>query len=401
VLLFGIAGRFTDNKSRIVKHRDGRKEKKAGAVNKYPSDFEWIKRTYPFFNSDPLAYKRAIEETQRLRFRTEIDYLKKGAWLSQWEFVGPVNIGGRIVDIEFNPKYPDIVYAGAATGGVLKSTDMGRTWRAVFDEQATLTIGDIAVDPNNPDIIYVGTGEANGGHNNFPGGGIYKSLNGGNTWSYVGLDSSVSIGRVIIDPVNSNNIYVAAVGSYFAPNSQRGVYKSTDGGQSWQRSLFVSDSTGAIDIIMDPVNPSFLMVAMWERVRRPSSAHLYGPSSGIYRSTDAGKSWSLLGSSTGLPNSLVQNVGRIGLAQSRTNPAIIYALYTDGYFVTGLYKTSDYGNSWSRMDPLNKITSGTSNFSWYFGQLRVHPVNPDIVYVMDVAFMRSSDGQYLADFIWI
>jgi photosystem II stability/assembly factor-like uncharacterized protein len=186
-------------------------------------------------------------------------YLAKGESANLWEFAGPVNIGGRVVDIEFNPVNPTIVYAAAATGGVFKSTDTGVTWTSVFDDQAMLSIGDIAVDPVNPDIVFVGTGEANGGHNNFPGGGVYKTTDAGNTWTYLGLDSTTSIGRIIINYNNPQEIYLAAVGSYFSPNPQRGIYKSTDGGITWNKSLFVSDSTGAIDIVMHPSNPQWLM----------------------------------------------------------------------------------------------------------------------------------------------
>jgi photosystem II stability/assembly factor-like uncharacterized protein len=206
------------------------------------------------------------------------------------------------------------------------------------------------------------------------------------------LDSAETIGRVIINPSDPNEIFVAAVGSYFTPTHQRGIFKSTNGGTSWSQSLFVSDSTGAIDIVMDPTNPDFLLAAMWERVRRPNSSHLYGPSSGIYRSTDNGETWQLLGPSTGLPNASSTNVGRIGLAISNTNPNISYALYNDGAVYIGLYKTTDYGSNWTNADPDMEILNGVSNFSWYFGQVRINPTDPNKIYVMDVGFMSSNDG---------
>lgn len=363
-----------------------------GEGKEYPSDWALLQRTFPYYNYSPEAVRTAIEQAKILRASTEKSYNLSKRQMTQWEFAGPENIGGRVVDIEFNPQNPNIVYAASATGGILKSTDKGLSWFHIFDDQSTLTIGDLAVDPKNPEVIYAGTGEANGGHNNMPGNGIYKSYDAGRTWKYTGLDSTASIGRIIIDPVNTQNIYAAAVGSYFAPNSQRGIYKSTNGGASWQKSLFISDSTGAIDIIMDPSNPAFLMAAMWERVRRPSSSHLYGPSSGIYRSTNAGASWTIIPPASGLPDADKQLVGRIGLAQCASSPSVIYALYTDGTNITGLYKSINYGSSWTKTDPSGQLNSGTAGFSWYFGQVRVKPSDPNTVYVMDVAFMRSTDG---------
>jgi len=355
----------------------------------YPNEWAYIQRTYPYFNADPDAYIKAIERVKEIKK----NQLNKKDWRNiQWEFAGPVNIGGRVVDIEFNPVDPTIVYAASATGGIFKSSDMGVTWFPIFDEQNVLPIGDIAVDPVNPNIIYVGTGEANGGHNNFAGGGVFKSTNAGSTWQFLGLEKTVSIGRIVIDPTNTDIIYLAAVGSYFAPNPERGIYKSTDGGNSWFKSLFVSDSTGGIDIVMDPTNSSFLMVSMWERVRQPNASHLYGPTGGIYRTTNGGADWELLGSSRGLPDANSENVGRIGLAISQSNPGISYALYNDGANYLGLYKTTDYGDSWTIADPNFQIFNGVSNFSWYFGQVRIHPTNPQIIYTMDVAFMRSTNG---------
>src|SRR5690606_13628966 len=352
----------------------------------YPYEWAWVQKTYPYDNADADVYIKAIEHVKRMK-ETQADTPFSNV---HWEVAGPVNIGGRVVDIEFNPKNPDIAYAGSATGGVFKSVDMGVTWFPVFDEQSVLPVGDIAVDPVNPDIIYVGTGEANGGHNNFAGGGVFKSADAGNTWQFLGLEKTYSIGRIIVDPVNPNNIYLAAVGSYFAPNPERGIYKSTNAGLSWEKSLFISESTGGIDLIMDPTNPSFLIAAMWERVRRPNSSHLFGPTSGIYRTTNAGNTWEHL--TNGLPNPLTQDVGRIGLAISQSNPNINYALYNDGYIYSGLYKTTNKGDSWINADPDYDINVGVSNFSWYFGQVRIHPTNPEIVYAMDVSFMRSTNG---------
>jgi photosystem II stability/assembly factor-like uncharacterized protein len=357
-----------------------------------PNEWLTMQRMFPYMKADPDVYIKALEQAYKLQRKTGENRLTKNENIAHWEFAGPSNIGGRVVDIEINPSDPNIIYSAFATGGVFKSTDMGTSWFPVFDSLNILTIGDIAIDPVNPDILYVGTGEANGGHNNFPGAGVFKSTDAGKTWRFLGLTNTTSVGRIIVNPANDDIVYLAAVGSYFSPNPERGVYKSTDGGSSWNKSLFVSDSTGAIDIVMNSNNPEFLFAAMWERVRRPNSAHLYGPSSGIYRTTNGGRNWELLNSTTGLPNSNKQNIGRIGLAMSFSNPNVTYALYNDGTYITGLYKTTDYGDSWVNVDADNDLSGGSSNFSWYFGQVRVHPTNPEIVFVLDVGFMRSTDG---------
>ena len=366
----------------IIDDRDSENER---GPDSYPAEYFWLQRTFPFGKADNDVYRKALQQRKQMP-----GILKKNSALS-WKFAGPENIGGRMVDVEFDPSDGNTVYAAAATGGVFVSYDKGLNWHAVFDDQAVLTIGDIAIDPVNTQTLYVGTGEANGGHNNFPGGGVYKSTDGGETWEFMGLGNTASIGRIVVDPLNPQRVFVAAVGSYFAPNPERGVYVSEDGGASWTQSLFVSDSTGAIDLVMDQANPDYMLAAMWERVRRPverSGTHLYGNSSGIYRTTDGGKSWQELGPSTGLPDAELERVGRIGLAMYPGDTKILYALYNDGSEITGLYRSNDGGDSWTKTD-----ANPTGNtFSWYFGQVRVHPTNPDMVYALDIAFSRSENG---------
>ncbi len=353
---------------------------------KFPSDIEYIKRTFPHYQADPSAHLEALEKAQTMRQEVLNDNSTPA-----WEFAGPVNIGGRFSDIEYDPVNPNIAYAGAATGGVFKSTDAGVSWTPVFDEQAVLPAGDIAVDPVNSSIVYVGTGEPNGGHNNFAGGGVYKSTNAGATWQRVGLENTVSIGRVLVNPINPLHVYVAAVGSYFGPNPERGVYRSDNGGATWSRVLYVSDSCGAIDIIMDPVNPNNMMAAMWQRTRYPNGGQLYGRESGIHKTTDGGNTWTVLGAANGLPNSSTTNVGRIGLSISNSSPNIAYALYTNGTTYSGFFKTTNAGLNWTNANG-GGLQNGFSTFSWYFGQVRVHPTNPDIVYVLDLEVMKSTNS---------
>ena len=350
-----------------------------------PNETEWIKRTYPHYAFDKEAYAGMMLEARRHRSAA------KTHGLGPWSPVGPTNIPGRISDIEFNPVNPDVVYAASATGGVFKSTDSGASWAPVFDDVPVQTIGDIAVDASNPETVYVGTGEANGGHNNFPGAGLYKSTDAGATWGLSGLEETVSIGRVLVDPGNPDRVYVAAIGSYFTPDPNRGVYRSTDGGASWEQVLAVNDSTGVVDLVMHPDSSAILFAAAWERVRRPSGANLSGKASGIYRSDDGGDSWQRLGPETGLP-APDPYVGRIGIAICRDVPERMYALYLTAFSYYGFYRSDDGGRSWTDGDPDRGIESGVSDFSWYFGQVRVAPDNPDVVYAMDLMFMKSTDG---------
>ncbi len=351
-----------------------------------PSEWAFLQRAFPYGRWDADAYRAAVAQAQALRAAS-----KRGAALGAWQFAGPSNVGGRVVDVAFDPANPRVVYAAAATGGVFQSTDTGNTWRPIFDDQAVLNIGDLAVDPTDPQVLYVGTGEANGGQNNFLGGGLYKSSDGGDTWQFVGLENTDAIARILVDPSNPQRVFVAAVGAYYAPSPERGVYRSDDGGQTWgDPVLFVSDSTGAIDLVMHPTDPSILYAAMWERVRGLQTSHFAGPTSGLYKSTDGGDTWQRLGG--GLPDPATQPVGRIGLAISETNPDVLYALYTDGFFYVGLYRSDDGGQTWRDADPSKKVAQGTGGFSWFLGQVRVHPEDPDLVFAMDVQLMRSTDG---------
>ncbi len=385
LILFTATFSFFESKFNKEKPRNP----KSGYQDFRPSDWGWLQRTFPYYQYDFNAQIEAVKEAQKMR---RIQKSKSND--ASWEFVGPQNIGGRISDVEFDPTNSNIVYAGAATGGVFKSTDKGNDWFPVFDEMSVLPIGDIAVDPKNSNIIFVGTGEPNGSHNNMPGAGVFKSTDGGNSWNYTGLEKTAQIGRILIDPVNTNNIYVAAIGSNFGAHPERGVYKSTDGGSSWENKLFISDSTGAIDLAMDPTNPDFLLAAMWQRLRRPGfsqSESSFGPTGGLFKTTDGGENWTKLGETNGLPSE-EDKIGRIGLALCQSSPNVIYALYNDGGSYIGLYVTTDYGESWTQTDSDGEIFDGTSTFSWYFGQIRVAPDDYNIVYPLDVAFMKSTDG---------
>jgi photosystem II stability/assembly factor-like uncharacterized protein len=356
----------------------------------YPSEWDWIRRAAPYWQVDEAAFEKAHAHARALRDEARS---APGISLLSLTFAGPDNIGGRIADIEWDPNNGNIAYAAAATGGVLKSTDGGLTWSLIGDALPNLNAGDLAVDPTASQTVWLGTGEPNGGHNNFPGRGVYRSTNGGVDWSFMGLEGSASIGRIVIDPTDGQRVFVAAQGSYFMPNPVRGLYRTEDGGASWQLVLSVSDSTGATDVVIDPTNSDRMLAATWERVRRPNGGtHLFGPTSGIWRSLDGGDTWTKLGAVQGLPNPATQNIGRIGLAVCPSDPNVAYAVITNGNNVIGLWRTLNFGNTWTNRDTDLEIQAGGGGFSWYFSQVRVAPDDCNRVYPLDVTYFRSDDG---------
>ena len=233
-------------------------------TDKLPHDFMFMQRAYPSGVLKTEAYREAIQWKKALvpRNNASID----------WEFVGPVNIGGRITDIEIPIDDADTFYVGAASGGIFKTTDGGANWAPIFDDQEMLSIGDIEISKNDTDIIWVGTGEVNagGGSLAYDGDGIYQSVDAGMTWESKGLPDVGSVGKVLIDPNDDNTVFVGTMGPLFRNDSNRGVYRTTDGGTTWEQKLFVNDSTGIIDMAIHPLNGDIVYAASWERVRRPN-----------------------------------------------------------------------------------------------------------------------------------
>ena len=302
--------------------------------------------------------------------------------------VGPENIGGRITDIE---KSNDRLIIGAASGGIFVSDDEGLTWVPTFDDQSTPAIGDLAVAPSNPDVVYAGTGEANpgGGSETYFGTGIYRSDDGGSSWTHIGLENSYFIGKIVVSPNDENTLYVAAMGKLYGHSNERGVYKTTDGGQNWQQILFISDSTGAIDLAINPNNPDEVYAAMWERTRYPNMRNYGGPTSGIYKTTDGGQNWTEL--QNGLPAN-GDDKGRIGIAISPQNPSTLYAIYADriGY-LQGIYKTTDSGNSWTSLNTAF-LDNMYSSYGWWFGHIWVSSENENILFTGGLELYKSTNG---------
>lgn len=244
------------------------------------------------------------------------------AWLSafKWREVGPTATGGRVVDIEVDPKDQHHIFVASAAGGLWETKNNGTTWTALFENENTISIGDIALDPNDSNVIWIGSGEANNQRSSLAGDGVYKSTDGGKTWTNMGLKDTQHIGRVIVDPSDSNTVYVAAVGHLYTFNQERGLFKTTDGGQTWKKVLFVNEKTGVVDVAMHPENPQVLLAASYERLRKAWDFDGSGPGSGIYRSEDAGETWERIQSP--LPTG---DIGRIGIAFFPGDANIAYA----------------------------------------------------------------------------
>jgi photosystem II stability/assembly factor-like uncharacterized protein len=354
--------------------------KRGKDTSRKPSEWFTLSRAYPYEEIPFAAYKRALDRAVQVHNENTIQRI------GVWEMAGPSNVGGRVTALAVHPDSPETIYAGGALGGVLKSTDGGDTWTPISDAVPSLSVGDLALDPNDPSILYFGTGEANSSGDSYAGTGVYRTTDSGSTWEFVGLPNSHHIGKIAIDPTNSNRIFVAATGKLFGTNPDRGIYRTTDAGTNWELVHFVSDSTAGIDVAINPSDPNIVFAAMWERVRRPQFRKVGGYTSGIWRSTDGGDNWTRLSSGLPAPG---PNVGRIGLAISPSSPDTIYASYCDnpGYFM-GFYRSTNGGDSWT----LRAGDQGFSSFGWYFGKIWVHPTNVNTVYFGDVDMWKSTTG---------
>ena len=301
----------------------------------------------------------------------------------KWRFVGPYR-GGRVTTVAGVRGNPRVYYMGATGGGVWKTEDAGNSWKNISDEHFNVgTIGAIAVAESDPNVVYVGTGEKSiRGVTTSHGDGMYKSSDAGATWTHIGLPEAGQIARIKIHPDDPDLVYAAVQGQIWGPNEERGVYRSRDGGTTWERMLFVDDQTGATDLRMDPTNPRVLYASMWEHGRKPWYILSGGEAGGIFKSTDGGDDWKKL--EGGLP----EVIGKVGIDISASNPNRLYAIVEAMPGKGGLYRSDDGGASWS----LKNGTRILWTRSWYYQHIAADPVDQNIVYVMNAPFMRSIDG---------
>jgi photosystem II stability/assembly factor-like uncharacterized protein len=299
----------------------------------------------------------------------------------KWRLVGPFR-GGRVEAVAGLPEDPNVYYFGAVAGGLWKTSDGGATWKPIFDHESNLSIGAIGIAPSDHNVIYVGTGEPCLRNTITFGNGMYKSTDGGSSWKHIGLEDTQHVSKVLVDPHNSNIVFVAAVGHASGPNAERGVFRSDDGGKGWNKVLYKDDKTGAVDLVFDPANSRVLYASLYQEYRAPWILNAGGPGSGIYKSTDGGNTWTHL-EGHGLPEVVL---GRIGLAVS-ADPNRIYAL-VEASEKGGMYRSDDSGADWTLVNGDHSL----SQRPWYFSHIFADPKNPDVVYSLAYRMLRSIDG---------
>ena len=337
----------------------------------------------------------------------------------KWQYIGPTNISGRCTDVEaISPRGRNYtIWVGSATGGVWKSTNEGTSFEPVFDGMPTASTGDIAIDPNNSDVVWVGTGEANIFRSSNPGCGVFKTTDGGKTWNLMGLENTYTIGRIKVNPKNSNVVYVAATGHEWTPNEDRGLFKTSDGGKTWTKVLYVDENTGAYDVVLDPVDPNTIFCTTWERTRlkwNDPRTFETTMNNGIWKSTDGGKNWKKI--NDGLPSANMR--GRIGIDIAVSNPKVLYA-YVDNYEIASkakpgdldsygrqrrdiikgatIYRSDNAGATWKQVSGLTSeqktfMERHSATYGWVFGQIRVDPNNENTIYTMGIQLNQSTDG---------
>src|SRR4030095_16533827 len=302
----------------------------------------------------------------------------------QWRSIGPYR-GGRVDAVAGVASQPMVFYYGATGGGVWKTTDGGINWEVISDGSVfgTGSVGAIALSDSDPNTIYVGMGESAIRGNTSHGDGVYKSTDGGKTWKRIGLENSRQISRIRVHTKNPDIVYVAAHGHVWGPNDQRGVFRSKDGGKTWEKVLGRSNKAGAIDLIIDPSNPNILYAGFWEVYRKPWTLESGGPGSGIFKSTDGGYTWTELTRNNGLPKG---TIGKVGITVSPANPERIWAIVEaeDG----GVFRSDNGGTSWTRVNEERRLRQR----AWYYTRIYADPKNADTVYVLNTGFYRSNDG---------
>lgn len=365
----------------------------------------------PSGSSQAQSAKPVLDADTRLQLHAQhLEMQSDTPFTKPWTFIGPEIMSGRVTDIAVPPQEPFTFYVATASGGVWKTINEGTTWQPLFENTPSASVGAIAIAPSQPTTVWVGLGESNIFRSSMAGVGVYKSTDTGETWTYMGLGDTQHIARIVVHPTDPNVVYVAASGHEYTNNPERGIYKSTNGGITWKRVLYENPKVGAIDLVMDPSNPEVLYASMWDRIRRPWSDPVPGPGGGLYKTTNAGKSWTKL--TAGLPDQA--RVGRMGLAISASRPNVVYTLIDnheiarkarpgerDPYgrpradVIKGaeVYRSDDHGETWDKVSPSNRmLTSLYATYGWVFGQIRVDPSDENTVYILGVPLLKSTDG---------
>lgn len=369
--------------------RSGTKAKEDALHHKMePFDHFTFQRSYPDPTFDGDGWRRTIVALQAAFEKSRPRFSEaENNPLPDWTLQGPGNVAGRVNTLAIHPNDDNVVLAGFSAGGIFKTTDGGITWRPVADDHPELAIGHIVYSPHDPNIVYAGTGDPNIPAYVFNGHGIYRSTDGGEKWHYLGLGDEGIVSKIQIHPTNPNVLYAAVMGNPYVRTNKRGVYKSTDGGQTWTQVLFVSNQAGASDLIINYQNPQILYASFWDRVRSNQESIIDGPHARVYKTTDGGQTWTQL--TGGLPTG---RNGRTGLAMSRQNPDKLYVVYIDTLATTGgLYKTVDGGQTWTSID-VTALETAVADFGWYFGKIRVNPVDDEEVFFLGVVLWRKPAG---------
>ena len=297
--------------------------------------------------------------------------------------IGPAGMSGRVTSIDVVESNKNLIYAGTSAGGLWMSDNGGINFKSIFNNQKTASVGDLAIYQKNPSILYLGTGEGNPRNSQSYGYGMYKSLDGGNSWMHLGLEGTKNIHRVLVHPDNPEVVWVGAIGSAWGPSEDRGVFKSTDGGKTWEKILYANETTGVADMVMDPQNPNKIIVAMWDYYRKPWTMNSGGEGSGIHMTMDGGESWTQLSAKNGIPNG---TLGRVGLAIAHNNPHVVYANIETAKD-NALYRSDNGGQSW-RMT----TNKGVGDRPFYYNDIEVDPTNENRIYHIATTISRSEDG---------
>ncbi len=351
-----------------------------------PQEWIYALREWPDFHTDVHMYTQALRGARQGDLAAKPRDGNKG-FSAPWKLEGPANIGARINCIKVDPNNPSIIYIGYSHGGVWKTTNGGLIWNPVFDAQDFLSIGDIEIDPSNG-YVYVGTGDLNISGYPFIGDGLWRSTDQGASWQNLGLEDQRVVSKIIFNPQNPNTLLVGTMGLPFERNTNRGLYKTTNAGASWQQKLFISNEAGIIDLVISPANPNILYAAAWDRIRNNQESIVFGENARVWKSNNGGETWNKLGG--GLPE---DPQCRIGLAIDPSNANHIFASYVSTSLTfLGLFESFDGGDTWND-NPCNGLDFGfQSNFAWYFGQIRINPYNPSDIWLLGVESWHSTDG---------